>query len=110
MDVFSLFAEMDPISIITLVFGCLTVVGAGGGSYLAARIALAQLTSKVDALSEWLKKVDSGDTKAIGKIESKLEGHDEKLADHNARLMYLEGEHARFRPQCEARRTGEQGK
>ena len=91
MQVSFLLSDLDPSSVITIIFGSLTILGAAGGSYLATRIAIAQLSAEVISLKEWVKKVDSGDTKALGKIETRLDTVEEEVGDIKSTLRHCEG-------------------
>ena len=103
-----LLAQLSDGAIVELIFGCLTVMGAAGGSYLATRITLAQLVAEVSSLKAWIKTIADGERNIDGKIETRLNTHDETIEEHHRRISYLELEHARFKPFCEERHR-EQG-
>ena len=86
-----LFAELDSISVITIIFGVLTIGGAAGGSYLATRIALAQLTADVAGLREWVRKIDGGETRVMGRFETRLDTIEEEIGDIKSTLRHCKG-------------------
>jgi hypothetical protein len=85
-----LLAQMSDTAIVEIVFGVLTVVGAAGGSWGAVKWSMAALTTEVAGLKMRLDAVADGDTKPIGKIEVRLDGHDTTLVNHDRRLSALE--------------------
>jgi hypothetical protein len=80
-------------TVVEIVFGCLTVLGAAGGSYLATRITLATLMARVDSLDKWVRDVADGKTEVHGKLSTRVENHAELIHEHSLRLAQLEREH-----------------
>ena len=81
-----------------------TAIAKNHGENVAA---IGKVETKIENLSDWLESVAKGNSPHIAEIHVRLDQHDHQISDQGKRLTSIEMEHARYKPSCETRKTGE---
>ena len=81
---------MTEATLISLVIGVCTVVGAAAGAWGAVRFSLGSLTAQVESLGNWLESVSNGETEHMGRALARLDRLEDDSKDHGGRLNDIE--------------------